>query len=210
MRFISKIAFYFHPARRSKTARAFVLENNNPHGFTLFEIIVVMGIIAIVAALIVPRVGNTIYNMRLRSAVRQCSAVLRYTRSMAITTQKEQRVSFFIKGDPEEKDYYNYNRVTRDSSGQSGGEAYDIDEAGGPDSLKHETRKVEMDSSISLRWRDAPDKDWKEEGRFEVIFSQRGIASGGEIRFALFEGKRDYILSVDPVTGRAKILAGEG
>lgn len=190
-----------------------ILKTNNPDdGFTMFEILVVMGIIAVVAALIVPRLGGTIYNLKLRSAVRKTSAVLRYIRSVAVTSQQEQRVSFMLKEDPEEKDYYKYNKVTRKSRDQHEGEFYKEDEEGlqdSPEELKQEARKVELDARISLSWRDGTDMGWEEEGRYEIIFSPRGFASGGEIRFALSGGKRAYILKIDPVTGRAKISTGE-
>ena len=127
----------------------FILKTNDPDGFTMLEILVVMGIIAVVAALIVPRLGGTIYNLRLRSAVRKTSAVLRYMRSVAITTQKEQRASFILKEDSEEKDYYKYHKVTRKSSDQREGKFYEEDEVvlqDSPEELKQEVRKVELDA----------------------------------------------------------------
>ena len=186
----------------------FILKTNNPDGFTMFEILVVMGVIAVLAALIVPRLGGTIYNLRLRSAVRKTSAVLRYIRSVAITTQQEQEVIFILNENPEDKDYYRYQRVTRKSGDQSERDD-DVDLQDNPEDLKKETKKVELDAEISLSWRDGKDMDWEEQGRYEIIFSPRGFATGGEIRFALSDGKRAYILRVEPVTGRAEISTPE-
>lgn len=177
----------------------------------MFEILVVMGIIAIVAAFIVPRVGNTITNLKIRSAVRRCSAVLRYSRSIAITIQKEQRVSFILKEDEQEKDSYRYHKVKRVSADKEDEDSYDYDEqiqvdTGGE--LKEEEKTIKLDTG-SISWRDNPDDEWRQEGEYEIIFTPRGFNSGGEIRFSLSAEKRGYILRVDPVTGRVKISSGE-
>jgi prepilin-type N-terminal cleavage/methylation domain-containing protein len=184
------------------------IETDRTGGFTLFELLVVMGIIAVMAALIMPRIGGGIANLKLRSEVRTCSAVMRYAKSVAVSTQKEQKVIFFLQGNPEERDYYIYYKVTRES-GQETEEMLNEEEENSETmmDLKHEEKRKELDSGISLRWRTHAEMDWEDEGKYEIIFSSRGFVTGGEIQFAFTDKERFYILKIDPVTGRVKTLS---
>ncbi len=178
-------------------------------GFTLLEMIIVMAVIAVIAAFVVPQVGGAIANLKLRSAVRACSAVMRYAKSVAVSTQKEQRIRFFLKDDPEEKDYYTFQKVSRASGNNEGEDMEDISDGDEEDQkekieLKSEEKRKDLDEGISLSWRNNPDSDWEEEGEYEITFFSRGFASGGQIRFAFPDKGRSYILEIDPVTGRAK------
>ena len=186
-----------------------MLKTNSAVGFTLVEMLIVMAIIAVVAAFVVPRVGGAIANLKLRSAVRACSAVMRYEKSVAVSTQKEQRIRFFLKGDPEEKDYYTFQKVTRASGNNEGKDMENIsdgEEEGQNEKieLKNEEKRKELDDGISLSWRNDPESSWEDEGEYEITFFPRGFASGGQIRFTFLDKDRSYILEIDPVTGRVK------
>ncbi|HUI44964.1 MAG TPA: GspH/FimT family pseudopilin [Nitrospirota bacterium] len=61
-------------------------------GYTLIELIFVIVLIAIMAALAVPYYMNWINNTDYRSAARHVASVLRQARSNAIATNKEQQV----------------------------------------------------------------------------------------------------------------------
>ncbi|MGA1863511.1 MAG: Tfp pilus assembly protein FimT/FimU [bacterium] len=185
--------------------------NNYIGGFTLIEMLIVIAVMAIVAALAAPRAWKTMANLRLRTAVRNCSAVMRYAKSVAISTQKDQKIIFMLNSndDPNIKDYYTFQKVSR-PSGNENKETEDTTDEYEEDlrektELKREGKKKVLDAGISLSWRDNPDSDWEEEGEHEIIFYSRGFASGGEIRFSfLDDDRRAYILNIDPVTGRAQ------
>ncbi|MGA1839751.1 MAG: Tfp pilus assembly protein FimT/FimU [bacterium] len=188
------------------------MKNTNSYigGFTLIEMLIVMAVIAIVAGLVAPRAWKTMANLRLRSAVRNCSAVMRYAKSVAVSTQKDQKISFMLNSndDPNIRDYYTFQRVSR-SSGNENKETEDISdeyEEGLREKteLKSEKKSKVLDAGMSLSWRDNPDSDWEEEGEHEITFYSRGFASGGEIRFAFLDDGRAYILKLDPVTGRVQ------
>ena len=58
-------------------------------GFTLVEMLVVLGIIAAMLAIVPPMLGNTIDHSRIKSATRQLAAELKLARSEAINSRKE-------------------------------------------------------------------------------------------------------------------------
>ncbi|OGT32386.1 MAG: type II secretion system protein GspH [Gammaproteobacteria bacterium RBG_16_51_14] len=70
-------------------------------GFTLFEILVVMAIMTLILALVPPLLPDVIASTRLKSAAREIAAGLNYTRSKAITLQKEMTLTM----DVEEKSF---------------------------------------------------------------------------------------------------------
>ncbi len=61
-------------------------------GVTLLELLIVLSIMAIVAALVVPMFGSGVSNTELKSAARQVAAGLRLARSEAVATRQDTRV----------------------------------------------------------------------------------------------------------------------
>jgi prepilin-type N-terminal cleavage/methylation domain-containing protein len=184
---------------------------HNVDGFTLIEMLIVMAVIAITAAIVAPRAWKTIDNLKLRSAVRNCLAVMRYAKSAAVSSQKDQKISFMLNNndDPNRRDYYTFQKVSRSSGNENEEIEKNISdeyEEGLEEKteLKQEKKRKVLDAGMSLSWRDNPDSDWEEEGEYEITFYSRGFASGGEIRFAFLNDGKAYILKLDPVTGRAK------
>ena len=66
----------------------------NKRGVTLLELIVVMVIIAIGAALMVPSIGNWLPRYRLRSAARDIVSTMRVAQMKAVSTNVTYHVSF--------------------------------------------------------------------------------------------------------------------
>lgn len=172
----------------------------------------VMAIIGFISAVAAPRIGSTIDNVRLRAAARKCAAVLRYARSMAIATQKECTVTFTLHFSEGEQDSYSFDKVSFKERTDDGEES---EEEGYGEENRHTknaeriTKKVTLHENITLDWQAHKDAEWSNSGDYPVIFYPRGFTSGGEILFSrVEESKRKYILSVDPITGRIKILEG--
>ena len=69
----------------------------HPQGFTLIEVVVVMMVVGLAAAVVVPGVGRGVDAFRARAEVSGFSAFLRYAREQAVT----RRVSQEVRIDPE-------------------------------------------------------------------------------------------------------------
>ena len=65
------------------------LQDSFNGGFTLIEMLVVLGIMAAILAIVPPLLGNTIDHSRIKSATRQLAAGLKLARIQAINSQKE-------------------------------------------------------------------------------------------------------------------------
>jgi general secretion pathway protein H len=61
-------------------------------GFTLIELVLVLFVIALAAAVAGPVIGRTTDGMRMRTEVAGFSATLRHAREQAVTTQRPHRV----------------------------------------------------------------------------------------------------------------------
>jgi general secretion pathway protein H len=67
-------------------------------GVTLLELLIVLSIMAILAALVVPIVGGGVSAGELKGATREIAAGLRLARSEALATRKETRVTLDLEG----------------------------------------------------------------------------------------------------------------
>ncbi|MDI6735890.1 MAG: prepilin-type N-terminal cleavage/methylation domain-containing protein [bacterium] len=63
-------------------------------GFTLIELLAVMTIIATICALALPDLGRLLTNIKVRSTVRQVSALLNYARGQAVVHGTNYQVNF--------------------------------------------------------------------------------------------------------------------
>lgn len=65
-------------------------------GFSLVELLIVVAIIAITAAVALPNIGGYIRNYKIRGAARQVADQIQTARSRAITSNTDAGVSFFV------------------------------------------------------------------------------------------------------------------
>ena len=66
-------------------------------GVTLLELLIVLSLMAIVAAMVYPRMGGGVSTTELKSAARQMAAALRLARSDALATRRESFVSIDLE-----------------------------------------------------------------------------------------------------------------
>jgi len=70
-------------------------------GFTLIELIIVVILVGLLAALGAPAIGNSLSSLRLNTSARRLAAVLRNIRSKAIADKQNYQIAF----NPEGKSY---------------------------------------------------------------------------------------------------------
>jgi general secretion pathway protein H len=66
-------------------------------GVTLLELLIVLSIMAIVAAMVMPMFGSGVSSSEMKSAARQIAAGLRVARSDALVTRQEKRLTFDLE-----------------------------------------------------------------------------------------------------------------
>ncbi len=67
------------------------------NGFTLIELMVVLGILVLSLSIVAPLLGNTIKNNQIKSATREIAAGLRETRSKAVNSETEKTLILDIR-----------------------------------------------------------------------------------------------------------------
>ena len=79
-----------------------VNHKNSASGFSLIEMLIAIGIIAMIAAISTPFYRSFVLNMDLKAAARDLASDLRYAQQQAVTTQINQQVFFYPS-----QNYYN-------------------------------------------------------------------------------------------------------
>ncbi len=148
---------------------------NQPAGFTLLELLVVLSIIAIATGLIIPNLALT-DNSAFNADVRRAAATLTYARRIAIVDGAPATATLFAL-DPDAADYEELREEA-----QADGAAHWLSE------------------ELELRYRNEVSERPEKVDKLAVTFFPQGGSTGGVLSFVRDE--REAQIRVDPITGR--------
>jgi len=179
-------------------------------GFTLIEVIIVVVIIGAAIGLAAPRIGKSLGKMRLKSTVRKFSAVLRYTRQMAISRKKEYTVTI-LSNEDDAVSQYKYIKVERKGNKKDFLDNEEIEASKSRVTNFTETNILETPKvidlekiQISYQQKDR-EGEYLEGGAGEIIFYPKGESTGGRVIFSMEGVKLAFQVDIDPIIGRVKV-----
>ncbi|MFQ6067767.1 MAG: GspH/FimT family pseudopilin [bacterium] len=154
-------------------------------GFTLMELIVVLGVVSVVIFLSILSVGSFLSRSRLKTSAEDIASTLRWARRLSITKRKEYRVVF----DPARRKYW-----IEDKEGTVIEGTHSLSENvvfADPELWK----KGEEDGIVEF---DDPDDD-------SLSFYPQGTAETGSIYLKNEDSGSWYTITVSPTTGYIRV-----
>ncbi len=166
---------------------------NNPSGFTLIELIVVLVIVGFLSALVMPRVFGTLTNVKLKTATRDTVSFLHHARDLAYYQKKYVKVAFDL--DKRQIAILAYQRKVVEEEDVS---------FTGPEMEWVQMKALSLTDNVKFEKCVQKDKTIAE-GLFNIIFYPAGNTDGGRITLMNKKG-RMFLIEVDTITGNAQII----
>jgi len=163
-----------------------MLKNRFEQGFSIFELLIVMFIIAIIAGMGIPRFQGSLEKAEIRSAAGRIAAAIRASRYKAVS----EKIPLTVVIDAENRKLFAVREIDRESS--------ETGESVTPVELIPESVEI-------WRWREQVTKAY-------VDFHPSGTSSGGTFLVVpSAEGKigdeDGQIITIDPMSGRVKVTS---
>ncbi len=151
----------------------------NRKGFSLFELILVLLLITVIAGLTTPFLFKTLDRIKSQTSARSIATVLRYARSKSIS----EKTPYTFNANIDTNQYWINNIETEKSS-----------EIKQLDSRLNIIRFIDSDEEVNT-------------GPFYMVFYPQGNSSGGEILIETNHKneKTRYTITLDPVTGKPDV-----
>jgi prepilin-type N-terminal cleavage/methylation domain-containing protein len=182
-----------HPTRN--------LERCSKFGFTLLELIVVLFILSVAAALIAPTFSRPFGQLRLKAAARDVAALCRFARIQAITYQgvlevvlDRQTNTYWLRG----PDWIigRLGGIDKEDTAEDPGQAWQV--------RVRQARVRTLSPGLSFRSVVLGTGPLPDDERGTIAFFPQGSSTGGEIWVSDEKG-RGYRVVVDPSIGLVRI-----
>jgi prepilin-type N-terminal cleavage/methylation domain-containing protein len=181
-------------------------------GFTLVELIIVLAIAALGAALVLPNVMSTVRNMEIKRAARDLTTVFRYARSRAISSKVTTTVSINLETNVITINSDNPTVRLKDGSGDSKVRSdkapLDFLEKPSPIIAKEgggsASRQKRLSQDVVVAFESFFRSDILYEGTIDIEFYSKGNCLGG-IFYVTNERGWGYHVWLDALTGIAEI-----
>ena len=151
------------------------MKSQSSGGFTLLEMVVVLGLAALILALVLPRLGGGLEGLRVKTASRQVAALLRSARAQAVSEQQ----TVTVRVDPRE------GEIQVEPSARAG-----------------IPRRLTLPDGIQVAILDEQNRP-RGNRAIQIRFSPRGGSDGGSL--GVTGAGRLIPITVDPLTGRVII-----
>jgi general secretion pathway protein H len=158
-------------------------------GFTLIELMLVLAIMAVSAALVVPRFADSLENVRVKTALRDASNMMRRARVHSVLERKE----YLVVVDREEGTLTLQQSETQDEE--------DAPTLSGME-LPRGLTISGMDMDFSGSKKEKKQEKWSKK---YLTFYPMGTSSGGCLYLADSKD-RHYTIEINPFTGRVSIF----
>lgn len=176
-----------------------VVQVHSPVGseeaFTLLELLVVMVLIGLMAAVVAPGIGHSLVNLQLKTVTREISASLRYARSSAVAEKWNYLARFDLEP----------GRLTIARINET--EEKEVLESTDQDHANEKEKTYEWPKTITLK-NLALEEKANQEGSFDIAFFPNGSSSGGEFLISNERGW-NFRISIDFITGLVSVDTGE-
>ena len=166
--------------------------SEEPSGFTLFELLVVILIVSLISAVAMPRMAASLPGVRLKSTTRAAAAALRYARSRAVYESRpyiavfdNTRKLLAVKPIEDPIDVVELNNIKEIMNASEIEKVYEF-----PDGIEFEvlyTNDTVEDTDV-----------------FPIFFFPRGDSTGASIVLKNLRRKQ-YTIVVDRITGSVEI-----
>ena len=173
------------------------------NGFTLIELLVVLVLIAMMAALAVPRIGSSIANLELKTTAQKVAGMLKSARSTAVSEKMPTIAAFEAK-----KNRWRVMPIPESFR-------YDLDgfDQQWPEIEQDENTKIlynyEMPAEIGLNAL-AADGSIIDKRIVGIAFYPNGASNGGQLRlYKKGHNEFGYEVAVDPLTGIVSVSETE-